>query len=46
MPGRMLLFLIASLIPGCAENCEKDYSTANFTVVKLSEGVYVCIHKP
>ncbi len=37
---------MALLIPGCAELDKRDYSTANFNVIKLADGVYACIHKP
>jgi len=46
MKTRVILVLIASLMLGCAESREKDHSTANFSVIKLADGVYTCIHKP
>ncbi len=46
MKIRVFLFLMASLMLGCAEGNKKDYSTANFSVIKLADDVYACIHKP
>jgi glyoxylase-like metal-dependent hydrolase (beta-lactamase superfamily II) len=45
MKNIIFLFLIAALMFGCVENQEKKYSTTNFDLIKISEGVYACIHK-
>lgn len=37
---------MAFLTPGCTETDKKDWSTANFSVTELADGVYACIHKP
>jgi glyoxylase-like metal-dependent hydrolase (beta-lactamase superfamily II) len=37
---------MASLMLGCADVNAKDYSTSNFSVIKLADGVYACINKP
>ena len=39
----ILSFLLAS---GCSESKEPTFTSANFDLVKLSDGVYACIHKP
>jgi len=36
---------MASQMLGCAEGNKKDYSTANFSVIKIPDGVYACVHK-
>lgn len=46
MKKRAILLLIASLMSGCAGSDKKDYSTTNFSVIKLADGVYACINKP
>jgi glyoxylase-like metal-dependent hydrolase (beta-lactamase superfamily II) len=42
----MLLYLMASLMLGCTDVRVKDYSTSDFSVIKLADGVFACIHKP
>jgi glyoxylase-like metal-dependent hydrolase (beta-lactamase superfamily II) len=45
MRKRIFLFLIISLCTGCAENHKNEYSATNFDLIKISDGVYACIHK-
>src|SRR4030043_996775 len=45
MKNKFFLLLMTSLMLGCVENPEKEYSTTNFDLIKLSEGVYACIHR-
>ncbi len=40
------MVLTAFLMFGCAGSNDKDFSTTNFSVIKLTDGVYACIHKP
>ena len=46
MKNKLFLVLTASLMFGCAGSNDKDFSTTNFSVIKLTDGVYACIHKP
>lgn len=46
MKALTFLFLLALMVTGCSENTGKRYATTNFTVARLSKGVYACIHKP
>jgi len=46
MKTRLFLFLAASLLTGCAGGTEEVYPTPHFRVVRLTDGVYACIHKP
>jgi hypothetical protein len=46
MKNKLLLILMTSLMFGCAGSDKKDYSTTNFSVIKLTDGVYACINKP
>ena len=45
MKNKIILFILILLAFGCTKNQEKKYSTTNFDVIKISEGVYVCINK-
>ncbi len=44
--NRAILFVIASLMVCCAGSDNRDFSTKNFSVIKLADGVYACINKP
>jgi hypothetical protein len=46
MKNKLLLILMTSLMFGCAGSDKTDYSTTNFSVIKLTDGVYACINKP
>ncbi len=46
MKALKFLLLLLLLETGCFKNSEKHYPASNFTVTKLSEGVYACINKP
>ena len=46
MKARLLPLMIISLICGCSESRNNDYSPENFNVIRLADGVYACIHKP
>lgn len=46
MKNKLFLVLIAWLVSGCSGSDKKDFSTTNFSVIKLTDGVYACIHKP
>ena len=45
MKNRAIIFVISSLMVGCTGSGNKDYSTKNFSVIKLANGVYACINK-
>lgn len=46
MNNKLFVVLIAWLVSGCSGSDNKDFSTANFSVTKLADGVYACINKP
>ncbi len=46
MKNKLFVVLIAWLVSGCSGSDNKDFSTANFSVTKLADGVYACINKP
>lgn len=45
MRKKISLFLVISLLSGCAGNHKREYSATNFDLIKISDGVYACIHK-
>ena len=46
MKNKLFIVLIAWLVSGCSGSDNKDFSTSNFSVIKLADGVYACINKP
>jgi cyclase len=45
MNYKVFLLILTSLMSGCINNPKKELSPKNFDLVKISDGVFACIHK-
>jgi cyclase len=45
MNYKIFLMILTSLISICVNNPKKEFSPKNFDLIKISDGVFACIHK-